>query len=374
MAPKVMFITGVSESTSIDWTAAALLDDFEPAFYELVGLAQAGESRQARLVLSSSPEKAVWRSIPLRRERLPTGLSQVHGMHSYFHTENDFFSMIAPPIADSYVSTDSRLSADAKRTLLDDFYDHSVALHDDIPSSQLPQPSLDADETSFQSEDITVQQGSADDSTSSILITDGGPVPGDPHLSDLEDLPNARYLEAIAPQTMTVNLIAGVISVAEPRKIKTRWGTEKSLVELLVGDETKAGFSITFWLSSSRLRARYGQDSTETTLRTLRRQDVVLLRNVALGSFQGKVHGHSLRKDLTRVDLLYRRKLDRNDAGGFYTAKQVNSRQAAHPQLEKTREVREWILMFVAGGTNLGKRKADDNALRSWDKPPEDTQ
>ena len=34
------------------------------------------------------------------------------------------------------------------------------------------------------------------------------------------------------------------------------------------------------------------------------------VENVALSSYNGKVHGQSLRKDVTKVDLLFRKKLD----------------------------------------------------------------
>jgi hypothetical protein len=167
---------------------------------------------------------------------------------------------------------------------------------------------------------------------------------------------------------MTVNIIVGVISIAQPRIVRTRWGTTKSLVELLVGDETRSGFTVTFWLS-------FESTDADEMLQSLRRQDIVLLRNVALSVFMKKVHGHSLRKGHTKIHLLHRRRIDKDDQGGLYSMKEVSSRKGTHPQLIKTRRVWEWLLYFVGdGGTSLGKRKHNGKPIRRWDLPPEDTQ
>lgn len=199
--------------------------------------------------------------------------------------------------------------------------------------------------------------------TDNISLQDGTnpltpPIPL--HLSDLEDVPSARRILALSPQTVTLNLIVAVISIAQPRTVTTRWGTTLSLVEILVGDDTKSGFGVTFWLSSDQ--ATIGQISK------LRRQDVVLMENVALHVFRGKVYGQSLRKNLTRVNLLWR-----SEGGGYYQSRDLAQRAAAkHPQQEKTRLVKDWVLHFVGRDSGAITRKRASRL--SWDQPPDDTQ
>jgi hypothetical protein len=153
---------------------------------------------------------------------------------------------------------------------------------------------------------------------------------------------------------MTVNLIVGIISIPEPRHIKTRRGADVELIEVLVGDETKSGFGISFWLSSQST----GGDM-RTALSGLRPQDIVLMRNVALSSFRDKVYGQSLRKEMTKVHLLYRNRVDKSDIEGFYRAGDLAPDvQRTHPQVEKTKRVREWVMKFVGLGASQRKGKA----------------
>jgi hypothetical protein len=183
----------------------------------------------------------------------------------------------------------------------------------------------------------------------------------DIQLHHLKDVPSAAYIIRAQPATVTVNLIAGIISISAPRTIKTRWGSTSSLVEVLVGDETKSGFAITFWLPSDNV-----QDSE---LAGLRPQDVVLFQNVALNVFRKKVYGSSLRKGMTKVHLLYRRKLDRSDIGGHYSLDDLSSMRGGNLQLGKTRKVWEWVLNFVGTAPRAKEGRA---AGRPWDRPPPD--
>jgi hypothetical protein len=209
------------------------------------------------------------------------------------------------------------------------------------------------DETSFMSASST--------HPSSLVKTPLPPC----HLSDVEDIPPPKEILSLAPATVTVNLIAGIISIAQPRTVTTRYGRQLSLVELLVGDETKSGFGVTFWLGGDSIPA--------SVLANLRRQDVVLMRNVALNVFRNKVYGQSLRKGLTKVDVLWRR-----DGGGFYSRRRMNSTRKhsssgrPDPQLNKARKVKDWVIHFVGGDRPATRRTTA--ARKSWDQPPDDTQ
>lgn len=119
-----------------------------------------------------------------------------------------------------------------------------------------------------------------------------------------------------------------------------------------MGDDTATGFAVTFWVPADKV--------AESDVVKLRRQDVVLLENVALHVFRGKVYGQSLRRGLTKLHLLWR-----GEGGGSYSTRSLRSGE--NPQIEKTRVVREWVLRFV--GLDRGLVKGVD-----WDKPPDDTQ
>lgn len=175
-------------------------------------------------------------------------------------------------------------------------------------------------------------------------------------LTDLNQIPNAAYLNSINPQTMTINIVVGIISIPFTRIIKSKWagGRNTGLVEMLVGDDKKTGFGINLWVSPDPYNGK--QSMLETALAHLRPQDVVLARNVALGSFGGKVYGHSLQRDMTTLDLLYRKVVDASDTPGAFGIREFenndddNDEGIIGGQLAKLRRVRRWVMEFVGGG------------------------
>ncbi|KAK2049783.1 hypothetical protein LZ31DRAFT_548960 [Colletotrichum somersetense] len=381
--PRVLIFTGAPEA---DWSAP-----------DLPASASASAPAPAPTSHSTSTPPA-WRSLPLHRRPLITGFSQPRGLPSAFLPPAHFFSLSLDP--DSQQDT---TAAGPSQELLSQFYDHSLALHHDLASSQLPPPPTpshpDTTTTTVTDSFVSETTDSFQDTTTITITTAADvadprppPVTAPPHhhLSDLKDIPAGPDLLRLAPQTVTVNLIAGVISVSEPRPVTTRWGSELSLVEVLIGDDTRAGFGVTFWLPSGagggvgggRNAAGTTTTTTTTTMTTttpmrLRRQDVVLLQNVALHVFRGKVYGQSLRKGLTRTTVLYRRKLDDDDdevegVGGYYSRRdlEAGSREGAHPHLVKTKRVWDWVLRFVGGEERTGAK----GKKSGWDAPPDDTQ
>lgn len=201
----------------------------------------------------------------------------------------------------------------------------------------------------------------ADSTELSIETSSGGDVPGrllpptQGGLSDLKDIPNAGYLHSIAPQTMTVNLIAGIITIYPPRRVVTRqWKHEQDIVEMVVADETKTGLNVTFWLPSTSGAGGFGRDDDlRGCLAGLRPRDIVLLRTVALSTFREQVYGQSLRKGMTKVDLLHRQPADATDTGGLYSLRRIHAAQEDDRPLMKVRRVREWIKRFVEDGRDV---------------------
>ncbi|KAK4453905.1 hypothetical protein QBC34DRAFT_173421 [Podospora aff. communis PSN243] len=369
MADRIVIYMGAPQKSALDWDSSQLLSEFQHPIAQFAGLSPAlvsgSDPGQSPAAPSPSPSShAVWRSLSLENADLHTGFSQQYAAEfftSSFHKDND-----------------NNNGGDATVDDISQFYEESYVAYQQLPpTSQL----IAVEESQFTV--TTTSSFSTDNNTSFIsnasikqplLTTNAGS-----HLSDLQDLPSAAHLTSIQPQTMTCNLIVGMISLPPPRSIKTRWGSSHRLVEALVGDDTRAGFSITFWLPPPGNEAA---DALASTLAALRPADIVLLQNVALNVFSKRVYGYSLRRGLTQAHLLYRTKLDAEDAEGYYTATDLRLAEsdiAVHPQLGKTRRVRDWVVRFVGHGDQgeaeplggaKGKGKDKSRSARLWDVMP----
>ncbi|KAK3350014.1 hypothetical protein B0T25DRAFT_255965 [Lasiosphaeria hispida] len=402
MANKVLIYTGAPDSRVLDWSSEGLLADFQEPIARFVGVGQTGlqdDQRPAAANPGSVPDHAAWRSLPLEKTRIPTGDTQQHTALSF---ENH--APRSPGTAEFFTTASvsfgtSMGNGTDENEVLSQLYEASLANQDpDQATSQLtnitPNTSLISTTTTSFSSD-----GNHNNTTSFASNNDPEAQPGttakEPlhfrgagaHLSDLNDIPSASYLLRIQPQTMTCNLIVGVISVSAPRTYTTRYGPRR-LVEVLVGDETRAGFAVTIWLPPENTSDKSGGGTAEAAgfaavLRWLRGGDVVLLLNVALKEFRKKVYGETLPRNLSRAYLLHRARLDEEDVAGHYSSADLAAK-AGHPQLEKTRRVRDWVVRFVGRGqgpeagleTSKRGRKRKAGGVREWDTMPpvDDTQ
>lgn len=302
----------------------------------------------------------------MEHQHLATGLSQLDEMKSgkncngrwedeatsFFSTSGLSFESMEASTSDD-VGLASTIETDGE--ILSQFYDHSFAIHENVASSQIDVQDLEnraaadltlATDTSF----LTSTTGSYSFGSPASPSCVTKPLPTIRRLTSLKDIPNASYINSISPQTMTVDLIVGIISIPAPQFIKTRrGGLEVELVEMIVGDETRAGFGINFWLPP-RHDAK-GRSPLKNELRkaleNLRLQDVVLMRNVALSTFRGKVYGQSLRKDMTKLDLLYRNLAGLDDKDSVYKPDFSIDRNKTDPHVIKARGVQEWVMQFV---------------------------
>ncbi|KAK4241768.1 hypothetical protein C8A03DRAFT_11977 [Achaetomium macrosporum] len=352
MSAKVLIFAGAPESNALDWSSTGLLSQFQDAIVWFAGI---NTNTPPPSAAASAPGYALWRSLSLDKAHLSTGVSQQHAIifrdiagDSVLGPSPEFLT----PTSLSFTS-----DGDDGEHALTQFYEHSMVAHQEFSSSQLISQSS-GQVTSFLSDGTTSWSGDG---------TQEGPAKGpllfrgSELLSDLRNIPSASYLIKIQPQTMTSNLVVGIISISRPRAVKTRWGATKHLVEVLVGDETKAGFAITYWLPSDSV--------ANSALAGLRSRDIVLMQNVALNVFANKVYGSSLPRNLTRVHLLYRLKLDSQDGEGYYSKSDLSSTENVHPQLDKTRRVRDWVLDFVGRGS---QDRNNAEPRHRWDRPPAD--
>ncbi|CCE35054.1 uncharacterized protein CPUR_01982 [Claviceps purpurea 20.1] len=338
MTPQILLFTGPPSSSSVV-ESCCTITEFELPFLHLFDLPQPPTTSPSTSS-TAPPFLAAWRSLALIRQPLHTGLTQCHAASLSTFSNGAFFTTADVTGLDGDVSRDT--AATASQDLLTQFCEYSI-MH------TMPVP-LDSQSLL----DVT-----ADSFTTSILSDDGAPIAHPRHLSDLEDVPSAKKVTALQPQTISLNLIVGVLSVAQPRTVTTRWGTSLSLVEVLVGDDTAAGFAVTFWVPQAEV--------AKSPVVALRRQDVVLLENVALHVFRNKVYGQSLRRGLTKLHLLWRA-----DGSGYYSSRSLRAR-GENPQREKTRIVKDWVIRFVG----LDPQTRTSTSIRagvSWDRPPDDSQ
>ena len=365
---RVIFLTGAPLPSSLGWTEEELCAPLQPGFIERAPGEVSG--------VSTTDDRAPsWRSLPLEKPHLPTGLTQMSREHQQFddygysNDETSFLSAAELSFSSTdpngYPSEHSHFSDSDKEDVFTQYYEHSFALHENIPSSQIVGAESLDDSFTTDPEDLSIAFSTSSQShhPESHQITRSKLTSS--HLTDLKDLPNATYLRSITPQTMTVNLVVGIISIPQPRTIKTRKGGHSiDLVEILVGDDTKSGFGINVWLPSSSDSAhKDSSDLLRTQTSHLRPQDVILAKTIALSSFRGKVYGQSLRRGMTTLDLLYRNVLDEDDVQGAFGAAELEQATTTaatttinEPQLRKLRDVKEWVMRFVGGASLMGPR------------------
>lgn len=322
----------------------------------------------------NNPFKAQWRQLPeslrMRPIELPklevNAKPQIQEVEdtsaAEFFTPSEYISQQVV-VNNDVTANESQVSESTTESSepLSEFYDHSFAIHEAVPSSQLSEiseltPGTPTYETNEEMFPETPTTGIIRSPSQRRLSQ----FPRPKQLSDLDDIPNARYLSSIEPQTMTVNLIVAVLSIGQPKTIMTgaRFGRqhETELVEMLVGDETKTGFCITMWLpremrvnwkDGAKAMPEGSRSLLRRSLKSTRSRDVILLQNVALSSFNGKVHGQSLRRDVTKLDLLFRRKVGDTDFGGIYSAQALRNATDTDKQALKVKRVKDWMLNFV---------------------------
>ncbi|KAI2730625.1 hypothetical protein DTO027I6_384 [Penicillium roqueforti] len=333
MSRKYIFLVGAPLPASLNWDTDELLNTPIPPFYENT------TSTEQQLSLEQPPVR--WRVL---RSASVDKLGENYDSFQYYEDPAFFIShQLAVATDATQGSEDSILQ----------FYDHSFAIHETSEVAGSDVYVADSTQESSLDEDSMLASTTGLDKTDTprsprILHNPGS-------LSDLKDLPTARYIQSIAPQTMTVNMIVGVLAVHPPRRIVTRqWKTELDLIELVVGDETRAGFGVNFWLKPEKPTAKNNEpDRLGRSLASLRPRDIVLLRTVGLSTFQDRVYGQSLRRGMTTAELLHRQPVDVTDAVGFYQGRMQEISSQDDPPALKARRVRNWMLRFVTDSVGM---------------------
>ncbi|KAL8897492.1 MAG: hypothetical protein Q9207_007194 [Kuettlingeria erythrocarpa] len=369
--PRIIVYTGAPISQSLSWDEDQLTTLLLPCFTE-------AQKSHPHVNIDVDPK---WRSLPFEQMHLPTGLTQATNPDfvpepTHDEGETSFLSTTDLSLGQLSEDGDIQSSVDAGSDINSQYYEHSFAVHDDLPSSQfLPASSLPPSSSSFFDSEASFDDSTVDDlqrqaSVSRFHFTS---------ITNLSSIPTASYLHSINPQTMTVNLLVGIISIPPARTLTTRKDNQiVDLIELIVGDDVKAGFGVNIWLphqESHPTRPLSKQSlALEEHMRDLRPRDTVLMRNVALASFKGRVYGQSLRKGMTSVELVWRSVIDDADRPGLFEGGEVERGQGAG--MEKVKRVREWVLQFVgAGGRDASMKEAAGGGRRREKMDlPDDTQ
>jgi hypothetical protein len=317
MSRKTIFLMG-APSGRLQWNDTDLLETAVPPFKPSVGS-------------SSAQNPTKWRVLE-RESGIQSSYPRWSGNALFLDTTNLNFKM--PRTSDN--------------VLLSQFYEHSLSILGASYSSE-----SDNNDTTLALEDSDI-----DESMRSVTGPEASTTPfTSPHeLHDIKDIPNAAYLRSIIPQTPSVTLVVAVVGINPLRRVTARHSKQElDILELIVGDETRTGFGVTFWLpllkEAKETRGKpfsaEGNSEFREKICGLRLRDIVLIRNVGLGSFRDLVYGQSLRRGVTTVDLLNRQECHSTDDHGIYSAVAIDKASGEDRLLAKVRNVRDWLMNFV---------------------------
>ena len=356
--PRCVLLTGAPDAQDLIWDEGRLLPSFDAHFDRILDgrPKAAAESSEASSILTPTGPTSKWRAL-----ELGNGRNSGEGRSSTTLPQTQFLSF-------------GESGADEEREHLD-FLEHSVAAFDDLASSQIlprdagPEDVSAADTTvdfttSFTTSSATESSFSATDASlhSPVVPLSGVNTLGS--ITNLKQTPAADYISRILPQTMTVNLLVGIITTSPPRTVHLRKSNaEMDIIELVVGDETRAGFTISFWLVPEDSQHKPADDLREV-LRRLRAGDVLLLQNVALSCFRNSVYGQSLSKRITRNSTLVTVMNDQSDVG-------------LQPHLRaKLARVQHWTGDFVGVSRKVTSFEGTDDRreVKGLEALPPDTQ
>lgn len=393
---RTIVLAGAPEAKDLDWDEKALTaahDVRRDSMSASPPLTMSQQSQQTQQI----PK---WRKLEMERLRMrpilpkldidqrPTEAEMAETTEFLDTTEllsQELMQEAASTTTGSDVSNeDSRPSCESyepESQALADFYNHSFTIHEAMPSSRISDMMpLTPGTPVYESNDELFSERS--NSPSGIIRSSSqrrlSQVPKPKQMSDLDQLPNARVIECMGAYKSRINMIVGVISISQPRKVPIRNdpGRKAELVEMVVGDETKSGLCVTMWLPRE-MRVNWQDGKQEKpegrrselrrTLKNIRPQDIILLQNVALGTWKGKVQANSL-SDVTKIDVLYRKKVDDEEQISCYSAQNLRMATAKDTQMLKVKKVRDWMADFLGEAPVRGGRRKTRGRL------PPDTQ
>ena len=306
-----------------------------------------------------------WRHVTPKGQKLKSDWSQPYVPTSGFQGSDPDVTFDLPGVGASLNTEQDTTNFDTTMTHEDDeleeteFMYHSLIFDNKLLSSQLVDAGTTDQSQSFLSTSMDSSSSFAMDSFQDSIQQSNteGPIlqiPPSVKLTTLGALPDAVHLRRIYPQTPTPSLLCVLAASPEDRVVFTKKGGYKMrLREIIVADDTKSNFKISFWQRSSN--GKESHSALEHTLQIIKTGDILLLRNVALNAFRDDVYGQSLNPSITRartsIDVLM------NSSG-------ISNRQLAalpaHVAAAFTR-VRKWANTHIASNRTAQKKRKEES-------------
>jgi hypothetical protein len=310
-----------------------------------------------------------WRGISFGDSRLRTGWSQP--ILPERSPDREMSDLSLPNVKESVsflpedtTSLESKIAFEDPSLATNSFLEQSLMFHDTLLSSQVLPDDM-TDKTISSSSFLTTSFGcTASEFSSPNKVgehTVNIQVPPKMAITPLGSLPSAQRLRAIYPQTPTPNFLCAVTATPEQKEVFVRKGGYKmKLWEIIVADDTRSNFKVTFWLRPPR-ESNNEQDHVQNlllqTLKGIKVGDILLLRNIALTSFGDNVFGQSLNPTIARA----RTSIDVLTKGGAGSSAQLGGLPA--PVAETLKRVKKWAKMHIASDT-AGSRKRKGSAAK----------
>ncbi|KAK7186485.1 hypothetical protein DPSP01_002086 [Paraphaeosphaeria sporulosa] len=355
---RLKTLNGAPLRASLDFTPDALLDPHEVARF------LRSDSFLTEL-LQESPFN--WRRIAPREQRLRSDWSQPYLPSGGLNGDDLPLSFVVPGVGASFdaypedaTNLETMMTVDG--TSFDDsrFVHHSLIFHDTLLSSQIALGGL-ADGTgtsqsfvgtSFESA-TSMSMGSFQQSNTDVPVIQ---IPATLKLTSFGALPSAAHLRRIYPQTPTPNFLCVLAAPPEDREVFVKKGGYRMrLREIVVADDTRSDFKITFW---QRPKGDDSQNPHTHVLQRTKPGDILLLKNIALNAFREDVYGQSLNPSIARVQTSIEILMS---SGG------ISSRQLAAlpaPVVTAFMRVKKWASAHVASDVS-GRKKRKDDSRRS---------
>ncbi|CAN9235310.1 unnamed protein product [Alternaria alternata] len=310
-----------------------------------------------------------WRGISFGDSRLRTGWSQP--ILPDCSPGREMSDLSLPSVKESVsflpedtTSLESKIAFEDPSLATNSFLEQSLMFHDTLLSSQVLPDDM-TDKTISSSSFLTTSFGTtASEFSSPSKVgehTVNIQVPPKMAITPLGSLPSAQRLRAIYPQTPTPNFLCAVTATPEQKEVFVRKGGYKmKLWEIIVADDTRSNFKVTFWLRPSR-ESNNEQDHVQNlllqTLKGIKVGDILLLRNIALTSFGDNVFGQSLNPTIARA----RTSIDVLTKSGAGSSAQLGG--LPPPVAETFKRVKKWAKMHIASDT-AGPRKRKGSAAK----------
>lgn len=261
MQPSCILLTGAPLTEQLDWSGFSLLLEHESTIPcrsspPQSGVSQDNPSPRWRVVSNSLASKAgtdlaVDTNPPLVFD---TSAKQPYAIEASFERYNDSeLPLSQPGSVDG--SCGEHGARDSYNTHLDETPDGRDDEHQRGASSELP---------------------------SSVRFT------------DLRSLPDHDAVQRRLARTTTVNLLVVVIAVCPTRTVRLRRSSgQMNVTEIIVGDETRAGFRINIW-TIPQAQTECQRDSFRHIVDTIRHGEILAILNLALKTYGGAVYGQTL--------------------------------------------------------------------------------